>query len=83
MRTEREAAPDEAAVAVSEVTFVMDRFGYCKILDKTTYDRNKETVETENPYVVNCLNTDKICIFTNKEFTSGKGSGYSKWEAAG
>lgn len=62
----KEAVYDEAAVAVSEVTFVMDRFGYCKILDKTTYDRNKETVETENPYVVNCLNTDKICIFTNK-----------------
>jgi DNA gyrase subunit A len=61
----KEAVYDEAAVAVSEVTFVMDRFGYCKILDKTTYDRNKETVETENPYVVNCLNTDKICIFTN------------------
>lgn len=62
----KEAVYDEAAVAVSEVTFVMDRFGYCKVLDKTTYDRNKETVETENPYVVNCLNTDKICIFTNK-----------------
>jgi DNA gyrase subunit A len=61
----KEAVYDEAAVAVSEVTFVMDRFGYCKILDKTTYDRNKETVETENPYVVHCLNTDKICIFTN------------------
>lgn len=62
----KEAVYDEAAVSVSEVTFVMDRFGYCKVLDKTTYDRNKETVETENPYVVNCLNTDKICIFTNK-----------------
>ncbi|MEY8351891.1 DNA topoisomerase (ATP-hydrolyzing) [Lachnospiraceae bacterium 54-53] len=61
----KEAVYDEAAVAVSEVTFVMDRFGYCKVLDKATYDRNKETVETENPYVVNCLNTDKICIFTN------------------
>ncbi len=62
----KEAVYDETAVAVSEVTFVMDRFGYCKILDKATYDRNKETIETENPYVVNCLNTDKICIFTNR-----------------
>lgn len=61
----KEAVYDEAAVTVSEVTFVMDRFGYCKILDKNTYDRNKETIETENPFVVNCLNTDKICIFTN------------------
>jgi len=62
----REAVYEEDAVAVSEVTFVMDRFGYCKVLDKNTYERNKETIETENPYGVNCLNTDKICIFTNK-----------------
>ena len=61
----KEAVYDENAVAIAEVTFVMDRFGYCKILDKNTYERNKETIETENPYVVNCLNTDKICIFTN------------------
>ena len=61
----KEAVYDEAAISVSEVTFVMDRFGYCKVLDKNTYDRNKETIETENPFVVNCLNTDKICIFTN------------------
>ncbi|WP_313186768.1 DNA gyrase/topoisomerase IV subunit A [Lacrimispora sp.] len=61
----REAVYVEDAVTVSEATFVMDRFGYCKVLDKNTYERNKETIETENPYVVNCLNTDKICIFTN------------------
>jgi DNA gyrase subunit A len=61
----KEAVYDETAVSISEVTFVMDRFGYCKILDKNTYDRNKETIETESQYVVNCFNTDKICIFTN------------------
>ena len=27
-----------------EVVFVMDRFGYSKILDKSTYERNEETV---------------------------------------
>jgi DNA gyrase subunit A len=61
----REAVYVEDSVAISEVAFVMDRFGYCKVLDKNTYERNKETIETENPYVVNCFNTDKICIFTN------------------
>ncbi|WP_312444192.1 DNA gyrase/topoisomerase IV subunit A [Lacrimispora sp.] len=61
----REAVFVEDAVAISEVAFVMDRFGYCKVLDKNTYERNKETIETENPYVLNCFNTDKICIFTN------------------
>lgn len=61
----KEAVYDESAVAVSEIAFVMDRFGYCKVMDKSTYDRNRETVETENTHVVTCLNTDKICIFTN------------------
>lgn len=61
----KEAVYDESAVSISEVTFVMDKFGYCKVLDKNTYDRNKETIETENIYVVNCFNTDKICIFTD------------------
>ena len=61
----KEAVYDETAVAVSEVVFVMDRFGYCKLLDKSTYDRNRETIETENVHVVSCFNTDKICIITN------------------
>ena len=59
----KEAVYDETAVAVSEVVFVMDRFGYCKLLDKSTYDRNQETVDTEQVHVVKCLNTDKICLF--------------------
>ena len=36
-----EAVYDESAVAVQEMVFVMDRFGYCKLLDKSTYDRNQ------------------------------------------
>lgn len=59
-----EAAYVENAVPVQEVVFVMDRFGYCKLLDKSTYERNQETVDTEQVYVKRCLNTDKICLFT-------------------
>ncbi|MCF2703890.1 DNA topoisomerase 4 subunit A [Enterocloster clostridioformis] len=58
-----EAVYDESAVAVQEMVFVMDRFGYCKLLDKFTYDRNQETVDNEQVHVVKCLNTDKICLF--------------------
>lgn len=61
----REAVYEEAPMTVQEVVFVMDKFGYCKIMDKSIFDRNKETVETENPHVICCMNTDKICIFTN------------------
>lgn len=58
-----EAVYDESAVAVQEMVFVMDRFGYCKLLDKSTYDRNQEIVDNEQVHVVKCLNTDKICLF--------------------
>ena len=60
-----EAVYDESAVEVQEVVFVMDRFGYCKLLDKNTYERNQETVDSEQSRVVRCMNTDKICIFTD------------------
>ena len=61
----KEAVYEESAVAVSEVVFVMDRFGYCKLLDRSTYDRNRETVDTEYKYVIPCLNSDKLCVFTD------------------
>ena len=67
-RTRIEDGPEavyvENAVPVQEVVFVMDRFGYWKLLDKSTYERNQETVDTEQVYVKRCLNTDKICLFT-------------------
>ncbi|WP_294148417.1 DNA topoisomerase (ATP-hydrolyzing) subunit A [uncultured Clostridium sp.] len=61
----KEAVYDETAVEIREVVFIMDRFGYSKLIDKATYDRNQETVDGENPYVIPCLNTDKICLFTD------------------
>ena len=61
----REAVYDESAIEVREVVFVMDRFGYSRVLERSTYDRNQETVDSEHSHVVCCLNTDKICLFTN------------------
>ncbi len=61
----KEAVYQETPMEVQEVAFIMDRFGYCKLLDKTTYERNQETVEGEHPFVVRCMNTDKICLFTD------------------
>ena len=55
-----EAVYVENEISVQEVVFVMDRFGYCKLLDKSTYERNQETVDTEQVHVKCCLNTDKI-----------------------
>ncbi len=62
----KEAVFVETPAEVQEIVFVMDRFGYCKVLDRTVYERNQETVSGEYSYVVRCMNTDKICVFTDK-----------------
>ena len=43
----------------------MDRFGYMKLIDKSAYERNKEAAHAESKYIFTCMNTDKICIFTD------------------
>ena len=60
-----EAVYEEKKMEEMEVCFLMDRFGYMKLIDKNAYERNKEAVHNENKYVFNCMNTDKICIFTD------------------
>lgn len=62
----KEAVYVEEEVASEEVIFVMDKFGYCKLLDRSTFDKNAENIETENKYVFPIMNTDKVCIFSNK-----------------
>ncbi len=61
----KEAVYVEEPVQVREVVFVMDRFGYCKLLDKPVYEKNRETVDSENTYRTPCQTDDKICIFTD------------------
>lgn len=60
-----EAVYEEKKMEEMEVVFLMDRFGYAKTIDLTTYERNKEAADAENKYIVRCKNTGKICIFTN------------------
>ena len=48
-----------------DVVFLMDRFGYAKTIDLSTYERNKEAADAENKYVFTCKNTGRICLFTN------------------
>ena len=55
----------EAPVEEKDVVFVMDRFGYGKILERSSYERNQDTVEGEYRAVVPCKNTDKLRIFTD------------------
>ena len=48
-----------------EVYFLMDRFGYAKCVDMSTYERNREAADAENRYVFTCKNTGKVCLFTS------------------
>ena len=61
-----EAVYEEKKMEEMEVTFLMDRFGYMRVIDKSAYERNKDAATAENKYVFYCMNTDKICIFTDK-----------------
>ncbi|NCC44220.1 MAG: DNA topoisomerase, partial [Clostridia bacterium] len=61
-----EAVFEEKKIEETEVCFVMDRFGYAKTMDKNIYERNRDTVHSEYKYIFLCMNTDKICIFTDK-----------------
>ena len=61
----QEAVYEEKKVEEQEVVFLMDRFGYAKTVDVATYERNKEAADAENKWIVNCINTGKLCIFTN------------------
>ena len=60
-----EAVYIEKKVEEMEVVFLMDRFGYARTIDMTTYERNKEAADAENRFVFVCKNTGKVCLFTN------------------
>ena len=60
-----EAVYEEKKMEEIEVCFLMDRFGYMKLIDKNAYERNREAAHSENRYVIPCMNTDKLCIFTD------------------
>lgn len=60
-----EAVYEEKKVEEQEVVFLMDRFGYAKTIDTSTYGRNKEAADAENRYVLPCMNTGRLCIFTD------------------
>ena len=59
------AVYEEKPVEEIDVAFIMDRFGYAKTIDATTYERNKETIQAEFKYSFVMKNTGKICLFTS------------------
>lgn len=61
----QEAVFVEKKAEEMDIVFLMDRFGYVKTIDTTTYERNREAADSENRFVFTCKNTGKVCLFTN------------------
>ena len=60
-----EAVYEEKPVEEIDVAFIMDRFGYAKTIDVTTYEKNLETIKNDFKFSFVMKNTGKVCIFTN------------------
>ena len=56
---------EEKKVEEQEVVVLMDRFGYTRTVDVPVYERNKEAAEAESKQIISCMNTGKLCIFTD------------------
>ena len=61
-----EAVFEEKKIEEIPVILLMDRFGYAKTIDVSVYERNKEAADSESKYIIRCMNTDRLGIFTDK-----------------
>ena len=61
----QEIVLEEKKIEEFPVVFLMDRFGYARTIDESTYERNKEAADTENKVILHCMNTGKLCVFTD------------------
>ncbi len=62
----KEAVFNESEVQEISCYYIQDKFGYCKLMDEATYQRNQEAVESDNRFVLKCKNTDRVLLFTDK-----------------
>ncbi len=61
-----EAVYKEKEFEEMDVYFLMDRFGYCKMIDQATFDRNKEAIDEECKFAIRIRNNGRMAIFTEK-----------------
>ena len=47
-----------------KVYALVNRFGYIKLIDDATYERNKESIPSDYRYVCEVINTGKLYVFT-------------------
>jgi DNA gyrase subunit A len=61
-----EVVVEEKPLEEEDVVILLDRFAYGKVVDLSTYERNKEAAEAESKKIIFCKNTDRLAIFTDK-----------------
>ena len=76
-----EAVFEEKKIEEQEVVFLMDRFGYARTVDPSVYERNKEAADSENKYIVSCMNTGKsVSVYQYRQDASDQATGSSVWK---
>ena len=60
-----EAVFEEKKQEEQEIVVLMDRFGYVRSMEAAVYERNKEAADAESRYIIRCMNTDRLALFTD------------------
>ena len=61
----REIVLEEKKLEEMPIVLLVDRFGYTRTIDQPTFERNQEAAVSESKYIINCMNTDRIAVFTD------------------
>lgn len=61
----KEAVVEEKAPEDEAVIFLLDRFGYAKLLDVASYEKNREQIEGEYRAVVPIMTSGRIQLYTS------------------
>lgn len=57
---------EEEAAAVSDVVFVMNRFGYVKLVEQSVFDKNEEQLQSESTRCISCKSNSRLAVFTRE-----------------
>ena len=61
----KEAVVEEKAPEDEQLIFLLDRFGYAKLLDVPSYEKNKEQVDSEYRAVIPIMTSGRIQLYTS------------------
>ncbi len=57
---------EEEPIKEIEIVALVDRFGYIRCMEPSVYERNKESADAESRFIIRCMSSDRLCVFTDK-----------------